>query len=389
MTDANKAKFKKARALFPHTGEITYFNSAAYGPFASTVGKAIEDNVVLRKEARRDDSHSAFCTADELRQDFAKLTGASKKQIGLALNTTFGLNLAAFGLPLKRGDEILLSDIEFPAAVYTFKGAAKTRGLKVRFVKSHGLRFDIDELLKAIGPKTRLLCLSYVQFFNGFKNDLATIGEICAKHKMFFVVDGIQGMGAEPVNLRKLPVDVFASGCQKWMLGPHGTGFFYLADSVRDRLIPPFMTWLGVDWKMNFSDLLHYRRPYFDAARRFETGSYPAMNLSGLKEAVKIFQMLGIKNIQRHNHALIDRLVGYLRTNPFYYITASLEAEHRSSIFTFACKDLTALHRFLLDRKIILVRREGSIRVAVHLFNDDSDIDRLIRALDEFARENR
>jgi len=389
MTDDIKAKFKQARALYPHTGDVVYFNSAAYGPFASTVGRAIDDNVKLRTEARRDDSHFAFSTADELRQDFAKLTGASKKQIGLATNTTFGLNLAAFGLPLKRGDEILLSDIEFPAAVYTFQGAAKTRGLKVRFVKSRGLRFDIDELLKAISPKTRLLCLSYVQFFNGFKNDLATVGEICRKHKMFFVVDGIQGMGAEPVNLRKLPVDVFACGCQKWMLGPHGTGFFYLADSVRDRLITPFMTWLGVDWKMNFGDLLHYERPYFDSARRFETASYPAMNLSGLKEAVKIFQMLGIRNIQRHNHALIDRLVEYIETNPFYNITACMETKHRSSIFTFACKDLPALHRFLLDRKIILVRREGSIRVAVHLFNDDSDIDRLIRALNEFAQEKR
>lgn len=389
MTDDIKARFKQARALYPHTGDVVYFNSAAYGPFASTVGKAIDDNVKLRTEARRDDSHFAFSTADELRQDFAGLTGASKKQIGLATNTTFGLNLAAFGLPLERGDEILLSDIEFPAAVYTFQGAAKTRGLKVRFVKSHGLRFDIDELLKAIGPRTRLLCLSYVQFFNGFKNDLTTVGEICRKHKMFFVVDGIQGMGAEPINLRKLPVDVFASGCQKWMLGPHGTGFFYLADSVRDRLITPFMTWLGVDWKMNFGDLLHYRRPYFDSARRFETASYPAMNLSGLKEAVKIFQMLGIRNIQKHNHALIDRLAEYIRTNPFYNITACMENKHRSSIFTFTCKELPLLHRFLLDRRIILVRREGSIRVAVHLFNDDSDMDRLIRGLDEFAQEKR
>lgn len=389
MTNETKLKFKKARAMYPHAGHVVYFNSAAYGPFASTVGKAIEENVELRTVAQRDDSHFAFGTADELRQDFAKLTGASSKQIGLALNTTFGLNLAAFGLPLKRGDEILLSDIEFPAAVYTFQGAAKARGLKIRFVKSHGMRFDIEEFVKAIRPKTRLLCLSYVQFFNGYKNDLATIGEICRKHKMFFVVDGIQGMGAESINLQKLPIDIFASGCQKWMLGPHGTGFFYLADSVRDKLIPPFMTWLGVDWKMNFNDLLHYQRPYFDAARRFETGSYPAMNLSGLKEAVKIFQMLGIRNIQQHNHALIDRLVEYIESNPTYRVTSSLEPKHRSSIFTFACDKLPELHRFLLDRKIILVRREGSIRVAVHLFNDESDIDRLIRALEQFSRENR
>lgn len=389
MTNDITRRFKKARAMYPHTGRVVYFNSAAYGPFASTVGRAIDDNVKLRTEAQRDDSHFAFGTADELRADFAKLTGARKQQIGLALNTTYGLNLAAYGLPLKRGEEVLLSDVEFPAAVYTFQGAARARGFRVRLIKSREMRFDIDRFAKAITSKTRVLCLSYVQFFNGYKNDLATIGEICRKHKMFFVVDGIQGMGAEYLNLQKLPIDIFASGCQKWMLGPHGTGFFYLADSVRDRITPPFMTWLGVDWQMNFSDLLHFKRPYFDSARRFETGSYPAMNLSGLKEAVKIFQMLGITNIQRHNHGLIDRLVEYINSHPTYRITSSMEPKYRSSIFTFSCDKLPQLHRFLLDRKIILVRREGSIRVAVHLFNDESDTDRLVGALEQFAKVNR
>jgi selenocysteine lyase/cysteine desulfurase len=193
-------------------------------------------------------------------------------------------------------------------------------------------------------------------------------------------------MGAEPISLRNLPVDVFAVGCQKWMLGPHGTGFFYLADSVRDLLVTPFMTWLGVDWQVKFDDLRHFRKPYFDSARRFETASYPALTLSGLQAAVNIFKMLGIRNIQRHNHALIDRLVDYINSNPYYAVTACMEPKHRSSIFTFSCKELAALHRFLLDRKIILVRREGSIRVAVHLFNDETDIDRLTQALEEFSK---
>jgi cysteine desulfurase/selenocysteine lyase len=294
MKDDINFKFQKARELFPHTKEVSYLNSAAYGPFASTVSQAIMDNVKLRTDANQDDSHFAFSTADELRQDFASMIGAAKKQVGLAFNTTYGLNLAAYGLPLKRGDEVLLSDIEFPAAVYTWQGAATARGLKIRLIKSHNLRFDIDEFIKAIRPNSRVLCLSFVQFFNGYKNDLETISEICKKHKIFFVVDGIQGMGVEPINVRKLGIDIFASGCQKWMLGPHGTGFFYLSDEIRDRMIPPFMTWLSVDWGMNFGDLLHFDRPYFDSARRFETGSYPAMNIGGVKEAVKIFQSLEV-----------------------------------------------------------------------------------------------
>jgi cysteine desulfurase / selenocysteine lyase len=110
-------------------------------------------------------------------------------------------------------------------------------------------------------------------------------------------------------------------------------------------------------------------------------------NLLGMKAAVEIFKGLGIENIQRHNHALIDRLVQYLRSNPFYRITSSLEEKSRSSIFTFSAPDVPALHRRILDNKIILVHREGSIRVSAHLFNNTDDIDRLITVLDDYSHD--
>jgi len=234
-------KFKQARSFFPHTKKVIYFNSASYGP---------------------------FCTP------YAKMIGAPRRAVGIGLNTSHGLNIAAFGLPLKRGDEVLVSDIEFPAVVYTWKAAAEARGLKIKFIRSHNLFFDIGEFEKAISRRTRVLSLSYVQFFNGFKNDLKTIAEICRKHYIYLVVDGIQGMGVEPINVVRVGVDVFTSGCQKWMLSPQGCGFFYLSDQVRDSITPPFMSWLGVDWKMQFSDLFHYDREYFNSAQKFEQGYY-------------------------------------------------------------------------------------------------------------------
>jgi cysteine desulfurase/selenocysteine lyase len=386
MKDDLNAKFAAVRDLFPHTKRLIYFNSASFGPFCTPVRDAIAENIELRVAAEIDDSKLTFDTADELRSDYAGLLGVPKRCVGLGLNTTFGLNLAAFGLPLKRGDEILLSDVEFPAAPYTWRAAAEARGLKIRFLKSTNRSFDIDEFPRHIGKRTRVLCLSYVQFFNGYKNDLKTIAEICRKHDLYFVVDGIQGMGAEPINPAKLGIDVFASGCQKWMLAPQGCGLFYLSDRVRDTITPPFMSWLGVDWKLNFNDLFYFDREYFDSARRFEMGYYVTTNLLGMKAAVGLFQKLGIANIQRHNHALIDRLADYIKTNSYYRITSSMINKHRSSIFAFACDDLRGLHRQLLDEKIILVKREGSIRVSVHLYNDETDIDRLISVMDDFAR---
>ncbi|UCC43610.1 MAG: aminotransferase class V-fold PLP-dependent enzyme [Candidatus Zixiibacteriota bacterium] len=379
-------RFAAARRLFPHTEKIVYFNSASYGPFCTPVQKAIEDNIDLRVRAEKDDSHDAFAVRDSLRQDFADLIGARKQQVGIGLNTSFGLNIAAFGLPLKAGDEVIVSEVEFPAAVYTWRAAAEARGLKLKFISAPNRYFDIDSFKGGITGRTAVLALSWVQFFNGYRIDLEEVSSICKKHGIYFVVDGIQGMGVEPINVCDAGVDVFASGCQKWMLSPQGCGFFYLSDNVRDRITPPFMSWLGADWQMKFQDLFHYDKPYFDSAERFELGYYAVLNILGMDAAVQIFKDLGVANIKRHNRALIDRLAEYVRSNPYYRITCSMEPGHRSSIFTFTCDHVAELHRAILDQKIILVNRENSIRVSVHLFNDEADVDRLIEVLDDFSR---
>jgi selenocysteine lyase/cysteine desulfurase len=378
--------FKQARRLFPHAGKIAYFNSASFGPFSLPLKQAIEANLELRTRAERDDSHEAFTIIDELRGTYAQLVGANKREMGIGFNTSHGINIAAFGLPLKPGDEILIPDIEFPAAVYVWRTAAAERGLKLRLIKTTERCFDIAALEKAVTRKTRVVSISWVQFFNGYKIDLAEISEFCRKRELFLVVDGIQGMGVEPLNLRKLGIDVFTSGCQKWMLSPQGCGFFYISDRVRDRIRQPFVSWLGSDWNMDFTEMFKYDKPLFDSARRFEMGYYATLNLHGMKASAKIFTDLGIRNIQKHNYALNDRLADYIEDSSFYSTTSSMKHRHRSSILTFTCPDYKKLHREILKKKIILVQREGSIRVSSHLFNNEQDIDRLIDVLERFAR---
>jgi cysteine desulfurase/selenocysteine lyase len=387
MNDDLEKKFEAVRARFPHTGKIVYFNAASNGPFSLDVMNAVEENMKVRAAAEIDDTPTGFNSAEELRAAYAGLIGASKDDIGLGLNTSFGLNVVAFGLPLPQGSEILVSDIEFPSIVYAWRAAAERFGYKLKFIKSKDMAFDIDAFREAITDKARVLCLSYVQFFNGYKNDLATIVKICRENNLLFVVDGIQGMGTEPVNVKELGIDVFTSGCQKWLLSPQGCSFFYIAPNVREKLTVPFMSWLSVDWKMNFTSLFKYDNPYYDAVRKYELGYYVVLNLVGMKAAVKYFQQLGIENIREHNHRLLDRLAGYLRGNDYYRITSSMEEKHRSSILTFTCDRLKELYGKITLSKIILAQREGSIRVSAHLYNNEADIDRLIEVLDRFAAE--
>ncbi|MEE8149108.1 MAG: aminotransferase class V-fold PLP-dependent enzyme [candidate division Zixibacteria bacterium] len=284
-------------------------------------------------------------------------------------------------MPLKEGDEILVSDVEFPAAVYAWRGAAETKNLKLTFVKSTDKKFDLRELEKAISDKTKVIVVSFVQFFNGYKINLAGISELCKKHGIYFVVDGMQGVGAEPINVKELGIDILACGCQKWLFSPYGSGFFFISDSVKDKLIPQSITWYAADWQLNHTDLFKYDLPYFDTAEKFEAGYYATLNMLGMKTAIDIIADLGVENIQKHNHALIDRLASYLKETEFYEIKSSLVENERSSIVTFTCDNYKLLFKYMLENKIKAANREGSIRISVHLFNNENDIDKLIEVL--------
>lgn len=377
------SQFGKIRELFPvASGErnITYFNNSATGPLNINSRKKMDwyhDECFYHN---RDTDHAAFDDLEYIRKTGAKFIGAGEDEVGFGFNTGYGLNIAAFGLPLEEGDEVLLSDVEFPSNVYPWLGL-KPRGVKVKFLPALNRFFDIETFKKAITDKTRVLSLSFVQFFNGYKNDLKTIGKICGDRELYFVVDAIQGCGAETINVKDAGIDILSSGAQKWLLSPLGTGIFYVRRELRPKLKRPFAGWLGVDWGLNFSNLFHYDKPPFDSARKYELGTYPYGHIFGMAEAFKIIERLGVENIQKHNHQLIDILIDFLQSEKRFTITSDLTEKHRSSILTFTCENAGGLHRELLDNGFICALREGSIRLAVHLYNDRSDIDKLITFL--------
>jgi len=378
-------KFKAVRKQFPVTRKkkgITYFNCASTGPLSLSTRKALDEYYDYSFYVDRGIDHDAFAALDGIRKIGAKFIGARIDEVGFGFHTGYGLNIAAFGLPLKPGDEVLLSDNEFPSNVYPWV-ALKQRGIKVKFIKSKNGFFDIDNFVKAISRKTKVLSLSFVQFFNGYKNDLSKIGAICKDRGIYFVVDGIQGCGVETINMHKIQIDIFSSGAQKWMLSPLGTGFFYVRKELQNNIRMPFASWLSVDWGLNFTDLFHYDLPFFDSARRFEFGTYPYAHVFALYQSMLLIDSLGVSNIQKHNHELLDKLIDYLKSNSRFEIKSSLINKHRSSILSFTCPEVKKVYRQLSNAKIICSLREGAIRIAVHLYNNESDIKKLITVLDK------
>ena len=368
------------RKQFPFTKNIIYFNHAAYGPIPlDSLKETLKYYHTLTHRLDQSTEHHSFELLDKIREIIAELINSSTDEIALTFNTSYGLNIAASGLDFKAGEEILLSDCEFLANVYPWMNL-REKGVKIKFIKSENGFFSIENFIKSITLKTKLLSLSFVQFFNGYKNDLEQIGKICRKNGIIFVVDGIQGVGSSVLDVKKNQIDFLSCGGQKWLLSVPGTGFFFCSKKFLNKLKLSFFGWLGVDWKVDFTDVLRYNLKPFTSARRFEIGSYSYSNLRTFYASLKLLEKIGIPKIQRQNLALLDRLVDYLEDSP-YQIKSSLEPKHRSSIFSFSAKNGKKLYEKLIKNKIIVSYREGLIRLSPHFYNTTSEIDQLIRIL--------
>lgn len=371
---------KKYRKEFPYTDKITYLNHASWTPVPQRSLKAVElffEYATMKKTGDLD--KLGFGLLNEVCKKIARMINVRVDEVGFSFNTSYGLNIAAHGLDLKPRDTVLLSDVEFPANVYPWLNLRK-KGMKVKFMRSKNGFFDMDEFRKSIDKRTKLLSISYVQFMNGFKNDLETIGRICEENDIFFVVDAIQGMGVMDLNVKKAKIDFLSSGAQKWLCGVGGNGFFYCSKKAKRKLDPVFFGWMGVDWKLDFTDLLKFNLKPFRDARRFATGSYPYEQIMVMNSSLGMLSEIGIPKIQRHTLHLLDILIDYLKNSP-YQIKSCLESRHRSSILSFSGKNTKRLFQKLRKKNIVVSYREKAIRVSPHFYNTEEEIERLIKVL--------
>jgi cysteine desulfurase/selenocysteine lyase len=370
------------RLQFPQLEETAYFNTASIGPWPEVTRKAIMEQIEEWNHLT-DSTAKVFDYWRATKKESAKMINAAEDDIAFAFNTSFGLSQAAAGIDFKPGDEIILSDVEFPANTYPWTNLER-KGVVVKFIPTTNRFFDIDIFKKAITKNTRLFSISFVQFFNGFRNDIETLGEICEEHGIFFVVDGIQGVGNVPIDVKKAKIDLLACGCQKWLLSPQSCGFFYLSKKPKIEVHPGFAGWFGVDWHQNWSDLIKHHLEPQKTVERFSLSGLPHHQIFGMHSSIKLINSIRVDRINSHNLGLIDRLIGYFENQKYYKLVSNIDPINRSSILSFTCEDLVGIYKYLTDKRIVTSMREGGIRIAVNFYNTPGQIDNLIHRLDEF-----
>lgn len=370
------------RREFPRL-EGTYLNAASVTPLPERARRAAEAYTARRSSPGAMTGDDFEPTLHRARAAAARLVNATPEEIALQPNTSHGINLAAQVLPVQPGRRILLSGLEFPANVYPWLSRERQDGTPLTIIPTDALgRPDEARLLEELARgDVGIFALSAVQFATGWAADLERFGRACREHGAYFVVDAIQGAGCVPIDVRAARIDVLATGGQKWLCAPFGTGFAYVRRELISTLEPRVVGWTAMKASADYADCCAYAWELPDTAQRFEVATQAFHDLAGFTESVGLLVETGVERIHAHVTALQDPLAEWLMEREEATMVSDLTPGRRSGILCFRFGDTAKAYSALHRAGVHCVVREGAIRIAPHLYNDADDVARVMEVL--------
>lgn len=343
---------------------VAYLNAGTDGPLPAAAAQAGAEE--LLGEARRGRAGEHFERrrelADELRESYARSLACEPEELALTTCTSEGLASVIDGLQLREGDEILTSDEEHPGLLGALGAARALHGVSVRAV-------PLASIAEAVAERTRLVACSHVSWMSG-RLAPAELAQV----EVPVVLDGAQGVGAVPVDVRELGCDAYAGAGQKWLCGPDGLGMLYVASSFRERLKVSRRGYGNLlDPGAGLEARLH------EDGRRFDTFALSAEALASALAAVRTLEGAGWDTVHEHAIAQAARLAELLTDNG-----REVSLRGASTLVSFSSSDPLGERTRLVERGVVLrdIPDQPLLRASVGAWNDESDFLRLLAGLD-------
>jgi len=366
---------------FPILRSLTFLNHAGVAPIS---GPAAQQ---LRHYAQQAESQAYFGSdwyagVRRVKQQAARLVNAtSEREIAFVANTSTGLSMVAGGLDWAEGDNVVITGVEYPANRYPWEHLGR-RGVELIVVPQEpDGRIPEEEVCEAVNDRTRVVSVSHVQYSNGFRLDLRPISDMVHRAGGYLCVDAIQSVGALPVDVQTMGIDFLSADGHKWLLGPEGCGIFYCREDLIELLQPPVVGWMCMVEANRYGD---YRYELETDARRFEPGSYNVAGILAMGASIALLLDYGIENVW----ARIDDLTQYLcdgLTGIGCRVLSPRDPDERSGIVTFDPPDSAGSRAEIIAKlaaeKIVIVEREGHLRVSPHFYNTSQQMDQLVEGL--------
>ena len=367
---------------FPTANKFVSLNAANVALMYHGAHQAIiewQDDVALNG-SNNFDENSEETVFGELHQVASRLINAGPEDIAVGSSATELLCSLAWAISPSKDQNVVSTEIVFPSTVYPWQRVASSTGCEIRLAKEKDNFIHINEIITLIDQHTAVVCISHVEYGNGQTFDLHLLAEAAHEHGALLVVDATQSAGAIPIDVQACPVDALISGAYKWLCGPFGAAFMYLAPHLQTKLEPGLV---GFRSHKNMWDLDASRIDYPQAAQKFEFSTMAFGCAVGLTRAINFLNDVGVENIFQHNRQLADRLIEGLQTRGAV-ITSPLEDKSRSSIVRAHFENIGSnkIIQSLKRAGVFVSRRGDSIRFSPHLYNSMSDIDKALAEID-------
>ena len=352
---------------FPVTKSLIHLNHAAVAPWPTRTSEAVirfarENNTISSKHFM-----DWLASENHVRELARDLVGANHSDdIALVKNTSEGLSMVAHGFPWRTGDNVVISDEEFPSNRVVWETLAE-KGVEVRRVSLPCPGDVVQALIDATDSSTRILSISSVQFASGLKTDLQRLGEVCNQRNISFCVDAIQGLGVFPHDVQAMHIDFLVADGHKWLLSPEGLGIFYCAPEWRDRLQLHEYGWRMLEDPF---DMMKEDWQPVSSAQRFECGTQNSMGIVAMEQSLSLLLELGIDTIWRRVQERTEYLFELIESQKNLQLISCNAKDRYAGITVFKHHNQAdqKLYEKLSKNNILCAIRGGGIRFSPHFY---------------------
>lgn len=365
---------------FPQAEQLVYLNHAAVSPWPLRTQNAVAAFTEENVRWGATDYPAWLKVEQQLRQRLQRLINApSIDDIALQKNTSEALSVIAYGFPWQRGDNVVISNHEFPSNRIVWESLTRL-GVQVRVADLNNSTNPEQRIIDQIDNKTRLLSISSVQYASGLKIDCQKLGSACKDKGVLFCIDAIQSIGAHRFDAQRYQADFVVADGHKWMLGPEGLALFYSIPEAREKLQLTQYGWHMVKHRGKY-DRLEWEPA--ENAQCFECGSPNMLGAYALNASLSLLDEVGMETVETQIQENVSYLIDKLSELTDIHLISPTDIQRRAGIVTFKHRAISSpkLHQTLMENNIICAHRGGGIRFSPHFYTSLEKLDRALAFL--------
>ncbi len=367
---------------------LIYLNHAAVSPWPQRTVEAIQQFAEENGRIGSSRYPQWLEVENRLRERLSRLVGiGSSEDIALLKSTSEGLSVVAHGLSWEAGENVVISNQEFPSNSVVWESLQRY-GVTTRVADLEGGSTPEEALFAQVDEQTRLISISSVQYGTGLRMDLQRIGEFCQKHNILFCIDAIQSLGALKMEGAAIRPDFVVADGHKWMMAPEGCALFYSTPEARAQLQLHQYGWHMRQSAFEFDHQSFDTGPGWEiaeSARRFEAGSPNMLGIHGLEASLSLLEEVGMEQVEArildHSRFLIEAI----EAHPALSLITPTEESRYAGIVTFQIEGqpLESIHQQLTQQGVQCAVRAGGIRLSPHFYTEREQLEAALKAVDK------